>query len=149
MILDENLSMRIKKGSEVTFHYELKDEKGTVIDSTFGEEPVHYIHGEGEIIIGLEELLEGEAPGFEAKAMIPAEKAYGVSLEDLVVYASPENFDDDVNLAAGEVVETEDPDGNVVAFKIVEISEDKVYLDGNHPLADQTLEYKVEVLEVA
>ncbi|QBZ82953.1 FKBP-type peptidyl-prolyl cis-trans isomerase SlyD [Hydrogenovibrio crunogenus] len=141
--------MRIKKGSEVTFHYELKNDKGDLLDSTFGGEPVHYVHGEGEIVEGLETFLEGEEPGFEAKVTIEPEKAYGVTREDLVVFASPENFDDSVELKVGEVVETEDPEGNMIQFRIVEIEEDKVFLDGNHPLANQTLEYRVEVVEVA
>lgn len=141
--------MRIKKGSEVTFHYELKNEKGDLLDSTFGGEPVHYVHGDGEIVEGLEEFLEGEEPGFEAKVAIPPEKGYGVTREDLIVYASPENFDDQVEISVGEVVETEDPEGNMIQFRIVEVDEDKVYLDGNHPLANQTLEYRVEVVEVA
>lgn len=141
--------MRIKNGSEVTFHYELKDENGQVLDSTFGGEPVHYVHGDGQIIEGLEELMEGEEPGFEAKATFPPEKAYGAVREDLIVYAGPENFDDTVELKVGEVVETEDPDGEIIEFRIMEITEDKVYLDGNHPLADKTLEYRVEVMEVA
>lgn len=143
------MSMRIKKGSEVTFHYELKNDKGDLLDSTFGGEPVHYVHGEGEIVEGLETFLEGEEPGFEAKVTIEPEKAYGVTREDLVVFASPENFDDSVELKVGEVVETEDPEGNMIQFRIVEIEEDKVFLDGNHPLANQTLEYRVEVVEVA
>ncbi|BCN93569.1 peptidyl-prolyl cis-trans isomerase [Thiomicrorhabdus immobilis] len=140
--------MRIKKGSRVTFHYELRDEKGNVLDSTFGGEPVIYIQGEGEIIEGLEEFMEGEEPGFEAKVTIPPEKAYGVSNDDLIVFAGPENFDDNVEIEVGSAVETEDPEGNTVTFRIIEVTEDKVYLDGNHPLADQTLDYKVEVLEV-
>lgn len=140
--------MRIKKGSRVTFHYELRDESGEVIDSTFDGEPVIYIQGEGEIIEGLEELLEGEEPGFSAKVTIPAEKAYGVTNDDLIVFAGPENFEDDVELKVGSTVETEDPEGETIVFRIIEISEDKVYLDGNHPLADQALDYKVEVLEV-
>lgn len=141
--------MRIKQGSEVTFHYELRNEKGELIDSTFEGEPVHYVHGDGDIIEGLESLFEGEEPGFEAKVTLPPEQAYGVTREDLVVFAAPENFDDRVELEVGEVVETEDPDGNPIQFRIVDIDEDKVYLDGNHPLANQTLEYKVEVIEVA
>ena len=140
--------MRIKKGSRVTFHYELRDEKGQIIDSTFDAEPVVYIQGEGEIIPGLEEFLEGEEPGFEAKVTIPPEKAYGVKNDDLVVYAGPDNFDDNVEIEIGASVETEDPDGNTITFRIIEIEDDKVYLDGNHPLADQTLDYKVEVVEV-
>jgi len=140
--------MRIKKGSRVTFHYELSDEKGNVLDSTFGSDPVIYIQGEGEIIEGLEEFMEGEEPGFEAKVSIPPEKAYGVKTDDLLVFAGPENFEDNVQIEVGSAVETEDPEGNMITFRITKVTEDKVYLDGNHPLADQTLDYKVEVLEV-
>lgn len=140
--------MRIKKGSRVTFHYELRDDKGNVLDSTFGGEPVIYIQGEGEIIEGLEEFMIGEEPGFEAKVTIPPEKAYGVTNDDLVVFAGPENFDDNVEIEVGSAVETEDPEGNTITFRIIEVTEDKVYLDGNHPLADKTLDYKVEILEV-
>ncbi len=141
--------MRIKKGSEVTFHYELRDESGKIIDSTYEGEPVHYIHGEGEIILGLEEFLEGEEPGFKAKLTIQPEKGYGVKREDLLVFAGPENFDDNVEIEIGSIVETEDPDGEIIEFRITDVDEDKVYLDGNHPLADKTLDYKVEVIEVA
>lgn len=141
--------MKIKKGSEVTFHYELRDEKGKVIDTTFGDDPVHYIHGEGDIISGLEELLEGEEPGFAARVTIEAEDGYGKSQDDLMVYAGVDNFDDTVDLKVGEVVETEDPDGDIIEFRITKIEGDKVFLDGNHPLADRVLDYKVEVLEVA
>lgn len=140
--------MRIKKGSRVTFHYELRDEDGTLLDSTFDSDPVIYIQGEGEIIAGLEEFMEGEEPGFEAKVSIPPEKAYGVKSDDLIVFAGPDNFDDNVEIEIGSTVETEDPEGNTVVFRIIEIEDDKVYLDGNHPLADKTLDYKVEVLEV-
>ncbi len=140
--------MRIKKGSRVTFHYELRDESGKVVDSTFGSEPVIYIQGEGEIIEGLEAFMEGEEPGFEAKVSIPPEKAYGVTNEDLIVFAGPENFEDNVEVEVGVTVETEDPEGETIVFRIIEVTEDRVYLDGNHPLANQTLDYKVEVLEV-
>lgn len=140
--------MKIKKGSRVAFHYELRDESGELIDSTFGAEPVIYIQGEGEIIPGLEELMEGEEAGFEAKVTLSPEKAYGEVMDDLIVFAGPENFEDDVEIEVGSTVETEDPDGTIVAFRIIEVTEDKVYLDGNHPLAGQTLDYKVEVISV-
>ena len=140
---------RIRKGSYVKFHYELRDEKGNVIETTFGGEPLDYVHGEGQLIEGLEAYLEGEEPGFEGRVTLSPEKAYGEHRPELVVYAGPENFDDSVELKEGEVVETEDPDGNPVQFRIIEITDDKVYLDGNHPLAGKTLEFKVEVVEVS
>lgn len=140
--------MKIKKGSRVTFHYELRDESGEVVDTTFGGDPVIYIQGESEIIEGLEELMNGEEAGFKARVTIPAEKAYGVTDEELILFAGPENFEDNVEVEVGSTVETEDEEGEVIVFRIIEVTEDKVYLDGNHPLANQTLDYKIEVLEV-
>lgn len=140
--------MKIKKGSRVTFHYELRDDEGEVLDSTFNEEPVIFVHGDGDIISGLEDLMEGEESGFTAKVTLTADQAYGEVNEDLIVFAGPENFDDDVELVEGGEVETEDPDGNVVVFQIIEVTEDKVYLDGNHPLAGETLDYKIEIVSV-
>jgi FKBP-type peptidyl-prolyl cis-trans isomerase SlyD len=140
--------MRIKKGSKVTFHYELRDDSGELLDSTFETDPVVYIHGEEEIIEGLEEFLEGEEPGFEAKVVIEPEKGYGYESDNLIVVAGPENFDDTVELEEGTVVETQDPDGNPVNFRITKIDGDKVFLDGNHPLAGKRLHYKVEVVSV-
>lgn len=140
--------MRVKKGAKVTFHYELRDDKGELLDSTYGIAPVVYIHGEEEIIQGLEEFLDGEEPGFEAKVTIEPEKGYGYEADDLLVVAGPDNFDDNVDLVEGNVVETTDPEGNPVNFRITKIEGDKVYLDGNHPLAGKKLNYKVEILSV-
>lgn len=140
--------MRIKNGAKVSFHYELRDDKGELLDSTYEIGPVVYIQGEEEIIEGLEEFMQGEEPGFEGKVVIPPEKAYGFESDDLIVFAGPENFDDNVELVEGNVVETEDPDGNPINFRITKIDGDKVYLDGNHPLAGKTLHYKVEVVSV-
>jgi FKBP-type peptidyl-prolyl cis-trans isomerase SlyD len=140
--------MRIKKGAKVTFHYELRDEKGELLDSTFEVEPVIYIHGKEEIIEGLENFMDGEEPGFVGKTTIEPEQAYGTGRDDLIVVAGPENFDDTVELVEGSVVQTEDPDGDIVNFRITKISGDKVFLDGNHPLAGKRLNYKVEVVSV-
>jgi FKBP-type peptidyl-prolyl cis-trans isomerase SlyD len=140
--------MRVKNGAKVTFHYELKGDDGKLLDSTYGIAPVVYIHGEEEIIEGLEDFLEGEEVGFEAKVIIEPEKGYGYETDDLLVVASPENFDDNVELVEGNVVETEDPEGNPINFRITKIAGDKVYLDGNHPLAGKRLHYKVEILSV-
>ncbi|MGE4503232.1 MAG: peptidylprolyl isomerase [Thiomicrospira sp.] len=140
--------MRIKNGAKVSFHYELRDDKGELLDTTYEIGPVVYIHGEEEIIEGLEDFMQGEEAGFEGKVSIAPEKAYGYESDMLLVVATPENFDDNVELVEGNVVETEDPDGNPINFRITKIDGDKVYLDGNHPLAGKTLHYKVEVVSV-
>jgi FKBP-type peptidyl-prolyl cis-trans isomerase SlyD len=92
--------------------------------------------------------MDGEEPGFVGKTTIEPELAYGTGRDDLIVIAGPENFDDTVELVEGSVVQTEDPDGEIVNFRITKISGDKVFLDGNHPLAGKRLNYKVEVVSV-
>jgi len=67
---------KIRKGSYVKFHYELRDQQGKLIESTFGGEPLDYVHGEGQIIEGLEAYLEGEVPGFEGRVTVLS-RGYG------------------------------------------------------------------------
>lgn len=137
----------IKLGSSVSFHYELWS-SGKIYDSTFGGEPVNYIAGNDEIISGLEEFMYGKRSGFEGVIEVPAQKAYGLYNSDLVVYANYESFDDSVEIKIGETVEVDGDDGVTYVFRIIELDKEKVYLDGNHPLAGKDLKYRIKVLKV-
>ena len=70
----------IKDNSVVTIHYELKNSEGEVLDSSKGQEPLVYLQGAGNIIVGLEEELTGKKVGDEINAVIPPEKGYGVRI---------------------------------------------------------------------
>jgi FKBP-type peptidyl-prolyl cis-trans isomerase SlyD len=140
--------MKIRNGCVVSMHYTLTNDAGEVIDTSIDYEPLEYVHGEGEIVPGLESFLDGEDIGFSGKVSVAPEEAYGEHNVGLILAAQRENFPDDMNLAVGMQVQTELPDGTLAVFQVTEVSESGIKLDANHPLAGQTLHFDVEVLDV-
>ncbi len=130
----------------VSLDYSLSLEAGTVIDTSYGDEPLEYIHGRGQIIPGLEKALYGLVIGDEKRVIVEPVDGYGeVDAEDNVVMPL-ESFPPDVALEIGEslYVRDSDSDEEYQAF-IAEIGEESVKLDFNHPLAGQTLYFDVKI----
>lgn len=139
--------MKIAHGTVVTMHYTLTDDTGTVIDSSAGREPLAYLHGYGNIIPGLEKVLEGREAGFKSNVTVPPAEGYGERDPSAVFEAPREHFDPDMDLTPGVQVYAEGPQGPV-AFMVVSVSESGVMLDANHPLAGETLHFDIEITDV-
>jgi len=140
--------MRIRNGCVVSMHYTLTNDAGEIIDTSVGYEPLEYVHGQGEIVPGLEAFLDGEDVGFAGKVSVAPEDAYGEHNVGLILAAHQENFPDDMDLAVGMQVQTELPDGTLAVFQVTDVSSTGIKLDANHPLAGKTLHFDVEVLDV-
>lgn len=138
--------MNISKDSVVTLHYTLKDDKDQTLDSSQGGEPLVYLHGSRNIIPGLEEALEGKKQGDKFKVTIPSEKAYG-PYQDQMVQAIPKSQFPQQDLQAGMRFQAHTPNGPVI-LTVVEVKENEVVVDGNHPLAGQNLHFDLEVAGV-
>lgn len=141
--------MTITKNKVVLIHYILKDNSGETLDSSEGHDPLAYIQGIGNLIIGLEEQLEGKAAGDKVKATIAPEKAYGLRNDDNVHIVPLASFqaDGDEQLVEGMQVRVETNDGVAIA-DVVKIEGEDVTLDLNHPLAGETLHFDVEIVDV-
>ncbi len=139
--------MIIAKESVVTMHYTLKNEAGEVLDTSAGREPLVYLHGVGGLISGLEKELEGKQANDKLNAVIPPEEAYGSRRDDLLRIVSKEGFQGEEALVEGMRVQLETDRGPAVAV-VSGIEGENVTLDLNHPLADVTLHFEVEVLNV-
>jgi|SRR6056300_400157 len=139
--------MIIAKESVVTMHYTLKNEAGEVLDTSAGREPLVYLHGVGGLIPGLEKELEGKQANDKLNAVIPPEEAYGSRRDDLLRIVSKEGFQGEEALVEGMRVQLETDRGPAVAV-VSGIEGENVTLDLNHPLADVTLHFEVEVLNV-
>lgn len=139
--------MQIAKHKVVLLDYVLRDGEGAVIDSSEEGDPFAYIHGIGSIVPGLENALEGRAPGDALEVSLSAEEGYGERDGELVQAVSRELFEDEDELEVGMRVEALGEDGLQV-FTIVELDEQSVTLDGNHPLAGMALEFQVRVVDV-
>ncbi len=140
--------MKITTNKVGTLHYTLKDDKGALIESSVGQEPLTYIHGIGNLIPGLESHLEGKQPGDKVSVVVKPGDAYGERDESMVEEVERSEFDDSEEIEVGKEFQYDDEDGNVFHVRIVSITDDKVTVDGNHPLAGQTLAFEVEVLDV-
>lgn len=139
--------MKIGSNTVVTLNYTLKNGEGSVLDTSEGREPLVYLHGVGGLIPGLEKELNGKAKGDSLKAVIPPEDAYGTRNEDMVHVVAKSGFQGDEELVTGMRVQVSTDQGNSIAY-ITKIEGEQVTLDMNHPLADTTLHFDVDVLEV-
>lgn len=139
--------MRIAKNAVVNIHYTLTNDAGTVLDSSSGGEPLTYIHGNGNLIPGLEKALEGKGAGDKLSVVIAPEEGYGVRDEELIQKVPRSAFGGVAKLDVGMQFQAESNRGPRTVV-ITAIEGDSVTVDGNHPLADQTLNFEVEVAEV-
>jgi FKBP-type peptidyl-prolyl cis-trans isomerase SlyD len=135
----------IGQDNAVSLRYTLRDESGDVLDSNTDGEPLTYIHGHNQIVDGLEKALEGQSVGYQAKLTVSAEDGYGPRQEALVMTLPKDRFDFDIQ--PGMVVQAQSNQG-VMPLQVVEVTDEQVVLDGNHPLAGMTLHFEVEVTEV-
>jgi len=138
----------IKQNSVVTMHYELKDSNGEVLDSSEGQDPLVYLHGAGNIIVGLEEQLFGKAAGDQIEAVVSPEKGYGQPVDALIQVVPKEAFGAEVeNVAVGMRFQAETEQGPVPVV-VTAMDNENVTVDGNHPLAGKELYFNVTIADV-
>lgn len=136
--------MQIAPEKVVHIHYTLKNISGELLDKSSSDEPLGYLHGAGNIIPGLENALDGKAAGDAVSVQVPPDEGYGTRDESLV---------QDVPRGAFEGVDTIEPgmrfqaesDQGARVIMVVAVTDDVVTVDGNHPLAGETLMFDVEV----
>ena len=130
----------------VSFHYTLKDAKGQTLESSFGEEPLSYLEGVGQIIQGLEDALKGLKAGDKKSVHVPAAQAYGEFSQDLIVEVPKENIPKK-DVEVGDRFHADSGGGSQVVT-VTKVTDSHVTVDGNHPLAGQDLNFDVEINEV-
>jgi FKBP-type peptidyl-prolyl cis-trans isomerase SlyD len=135
--------MEITKHKVAAIHYTLTDNQGNVLDSSSGREPLHYIQGIGNLILGMEEGLEGKKKGDKFQIKVSPERGYGLK-DPAMMQKVP------VTAFGGEKVQVgmkfQTNQGQVVT--VTEVSIDTVTVDANHELAGVELNFDVEVMEV-
>lgn len=138
--------MQIAKDKVVQIDYTLKNDKGEVLDTSEGAGPLAYLHGHHGIIPGLENALEGKATGDKLDVSIAPAEAYGEYNEAMVQVVERKLFEG-MDVAPGAQFQAQTSDGMQV-ITVTAVDGDEVTIDGNHPLAGQTLHFSVEVVEV-
>lgn len=137
----------IANNTVVQFNYTLTDEEGKIIDQSHGE-PLAYLHGHHNIISGLEQALEGKEVGDKLIVTVEPEDAYGEYIAEAVQEVPRTNFQGVDNIEAGMQFQSQTEDGQVMLVTVKDVTDDMVVVDGNHPLAGQTLNFDVEIVYV-
>lgn len=139
--------MNISKDTVVQFHYSLKDDKGELIESTEGKDPMAYLHGHSNIISGLENALEGKAVGDSFSVTVQPKEGYGERQEDATQRISLKHLQGARKWKPGMMafVETDNGYRQVTVLKVGKFNAD---VDTNHPLAGKTLVFDIQVSDV-
>jgi FKBP-type peptidyl-prolyl cis-trans isomerase SlyD len=135
----------IKNGKVVSISYTLTNDNNDVLDQSQPNQPLEYLHGSYNIIPGLEKELEGLKVGDAKKVKVAPADGYGEFDESLVFAAPRQNFPADAELEVGMQFQTMGDEQQPMVIRIIELEDDKVVVDGNHPLAGQTLFFDVKV----
>lgn len=131
----------------VSIHYTLKNGDGETLDSSSDSDPLAYLHGAGNIVEGLENALDGKGVGDKVEAVVPPAQGYG-ERQGPGPQPVPKAAFDGADVQPGMAIMAEDPSGNHMPLWVVAVEDDRVLVDGNHPLAGVTLHFDVEVVEV-
>ena len=148
MIAGEHLMQKAEHGDRVRVHYTGTLEDGTEFDSSRGRETLEFVLGEGKVIKGFDDAVNGMAPAETCTVAIPAGEAYGMHRDDMVMEVDRDQFPVDVPLQQGQHYRFDSNDGSTVIMRVVEMNEQTVTLDGNHPLAGDDLKFEIELVEI-
>ncbi len=139
--------MKIEKNKVVSIEYTLRNDKGVVLDSSDGREPLAYLHGNGNLIPGLESRLEGKSASESLSVSVPPSEGYGEYDEAQIVDVPRSQFEGVADLAVGMQFTASAPEGQRVVT-VTKVEDDMVTVDGNHALAGQTLNFDVKIVDV-
>lgn len=138
--------MQIADNIVVRIHYTLKNDAGEILDSSADSAPLSYLHGAANIIPGLEAALSGHVVGDKVQATIAPEDAYGERHEELIQSIPRTAFPiEDIEVGMQFSADAENG-GRIVT--VTNVEDDTVTIDGNHPLAGETLHFDVTVVEL-
>jgi len=138
-------NMKVGKDKVVLMHYTLKNDAGDVIDSSDGADPLPFLQGHGNIIPGLESALEGSKVGDKLDVSIKPEEGYGERMKDAIQEIPSSALKGVDEVKVGMQLQSQDKDGNAFLVSVTKIEDDKITVDGNHPLAGQTLHFSVSI----
>jgi FKBP-type peptidyl-prolyl cis-trans isomerase 2 len=140
---------QVQQDSVVTLHYAIRLNDGSLVEDTFGDEPITVELGRGKLVSGLERALIGQSVGKRCQFVIASEAGYGPHDPEGIKEISLTEFPEELNPLAGQIISFQFPLGEEVAGTVLAVSGESVTVDFNHPLAGHELHITAEILSVS
>lgn len=142
--------IRITTGSKVVLHFEVSLENGTIIDSTFTRsEPVSLTIGDGSLLPGFEKVLNNLRAGDMRTSHLKPEQAFGEwNADNVQTFSKAQFVTTHAEPEVGMMLEFEDKGKNTLPGVVSKVNEDDIEVDFNHPLAGQSILFKVQIFRV-
>lgn len=139
---------QVKKGDTVKVHYHGKLTDGTTFDSSEGREPLEFEVGGGMVIPGFDSGVTGMTIGEKKTILIPNLEAYGPKQDEMIMEFPKERFPADMVPEVGMQLNMNNGSDQNFPVIIVEVKDEVVVLDANHPLAGEDLTFDLELVEI-
>jgi FKBP-type peptidyl-prolyl cis-trans isomerase 2 len=139
---------QVKENNTVKVHYTGKLADGQVFDTSEGKEPLAFTLGEGRLIPGFEKGLIDMKLNEKKTTNLTKDEAYGDPREDLIIEVPKSELPQEMTPEVGMGLVSRTPEGQEMNLLVVEVREETVVLDGNHPLAGKDLIFDLEVVEI-
>ncbi len=138
----------VKYGDTVKVHYSVKLKDDSIFDSTFNAEPFQFTIGQGQVIPSFEQAIIGMSPGALKTINVPSEEAFGPHREELIVEVDRKMFPPELKLEIGQYLQIPQPGSQPIIATVIDLTESKVILDENHPLAGKDLKIDIQLIEI-
>jgi peptidylprolyl isomerase len=142
--------MNVEKGNSIKVHYVGTLEDGTEFDNSYKRgEPIEFVVGSGNIIKGFDEGVVGMSVGEKKMVSVPPSEGYGEYNDNARDYVGRDRFPSDFAFSVGAQVMSQTPNGDPLIATILEVNDDNVLLDFNHPMAGKNLNFELELVELS
>ena len=141
--------IQVTVNSTVKVHYTGKLADGEVFDTSDGKEPIEFTLGQGQLIPGFEKGLIDMKLNEKKTINMTKDEAYGEVNETLIQEVKKTDLPQDMEPKVGMGLVSKSPEGQEINLMVVEVKEETIVIDGNHPLAGRDLIFDLEVVEIA
>lgn len=141
--------MQVKKGDQIKVHYIGTLNDGTEFDnSRKRNEPIAFKAQTGQMIKGFDDAVIGMSVGDKKTINIPSAEAYGPQVGAAIMPVPKTSFPPDFVLKVGEMVQGQTESGQPLQALVIELRDEEVILDMNHPLAGEDLNFDLELMSI-
>ncbi|MBN2479927.1 MAG: peptidylprolyl isomerase [Parachlamydiales bacterium] len=138
----------VKNGDTVKVHYQAKTEDLVIFDSSTQMEPLVFTIGDGQIIPAFEQALIGMKAGDKKTLDLKAQDAFGEYTEELITTVDKNQLPPTIELEKGQQLQIQEPNGQVLLVKVLDITDSTVTFDANHPLAGKDIKFNIHLIEI-